>query len=298
MCAVANLQPRNALFCFGLGYSATRLAARLGAAGWNVAGTCRGRDQQAAHREDGIDAVRFERDRPLAGGIKAFAGITHILSSVPPDDRGDAVLACHGDDIAAARDLQWVGYLSTTAVYGDRGGGWVDEDTAVAPSGARGRRRAAAEDGWLALWRRSAVPVHIFRLAGIYGPRRSALDQLRAGTARRIIKPGHLFSRIHVDDLVTVLRASIAGPNPGAVYNVCDDVPAMSSEVTEYAADLLGVPPPPEVPFDQAALSPMAAGFYADNKRTRNARIKEELGVRLAYPDYKAGLRALLAAEA
>ena len=294
---MANLQPRNALFCFGLGYSATRLAARLGAAGWDVAGTCRDRDQHALLREDGIDAVRFERDRPLAGGIKAFVGITHILSSVPPDDRGDAVLACHGDDIEAARDLQRVGYLSTTAVYGDRGGGWVDEDTAVAPSGARGRRRTAAEDGWLELWRRSAVPVDIFRLAGIYGPGRSALDQLRAGTARRIVKPGHLFSRIHVDDLVTVLQASIARPNPGAVYNVCDDVPALSSEVMEYAADLIGMAPPPEVPFDQAALSPMAAGFYADNKRVRNTRIKQELGVRLAYPDYRAGLRALLAAE-
>ena len=294
MCTVANLQPRNALFCFGLGYSALLLAARLGADGWDIAGTCRGPDQPA----DGIDAVRFERDRPLAAGIKGFAGITHMLSSVPPDDDGDAVLDCHGDDISAAPDLKWVGYLSTTAVYGDRGGGWVDEDTAVAPSGRRGQARVAAEEGWLELWRRAGVPVHIFRLAGIYGPGRSALDQLRSGAARRIIKPGHLFSRIHVDDLATVLQASMARPDPGAVYNVCDDEPALSSAVMEFAADLLGMAPPPEVPFDQAALSPMAASFYADNKRVRNTRIKQELGVSLAYPDYRAGLRAIRAAEA
>ena len=288
-------QPRNTLFCFGLGYTASRLAGQLRAEGCIVAGTCRSEEQRAALRADGLDAVLFDRAQPLDDPAEALAGVTHLLGSVPPDEAGDAVLDCHGADIATCRNLRWVGYLSTTGPYGDHDGGWVDEDTPVTPSGVRGRRRADAEEGWLELWRRSGVPVHIFRLAGIYGPGRSVLDQLRAGTAKRIVKPGHVFSRIHVDDLVAVLLASIARPNPGAVYNVCDDMPASPAEVVEYGAELLGVAPPPEIPFDEAALSPMAASFYADNKRVRNTRIHEELGVALKYPDYKAGLRALLA---
>ena len=280
------------LFCFGLGYSARRLAERLLTRGWRVAGTTRSGAKVAALAEAGIEAFLFDRGRPLDDPAAALAGTTHLLSSVPPDADGDPVLGQHGADIARAPGLQWVGYLSTTGVYGDRDGGWVDEDSALTPSGERGRRRLAAERVWLALF---GHPAHLFRLAGIYGPGRSALDTVRAGTAKRIDKPGQVFSRIHVADIATVLEASIAKPNPGRAYNLCDDEAAPPAEVIEYACRLLGQPPPPLVPFDDAELSPMARSFYADNKRVSNRRIKEELGVRLAYPDYKAGLRALLA---
>jgi nucleoside-diphosphate-sugar epimerase len=211
---------------------------------------------------------------------------------VPPDEAGDPVLGRHAGDLAQLAP-DWVGYLSTTGVYGDRAGGWVDETAALAPVGERGRRRIAAEAGWHAL----GLKLHVFRLAGIYGPGRSALDTVRAGTARRIVKPGQWFSRIHVEDLAAVLAASIARPNPGAVYNVCDDEPAPPQDVIEHACRLLGRAPPPAIPFDQAVLSPMARSFYDESKRVSNARIKTELGVRLRYPDYRAGLAALLAAS-
>jgi nucleoside-diphosphate-sugar epimerase len=190
-----------------------------------------------------------------------------------------------------------VGYLSTTGVYGDRAGGWVDESGELRPTGDRGRRRVAAETAWLDLWRRRGVPVHVFRLAGIYGPRRSAFDSLRQARAQRIDKPGQVFSRIHVDDIAAVLSVSMAKPNPGAIYNVCDDDPAAPAEVIAYAAGLLGIELPPLVPFAQAELSDMAQSFYADNKRVRNDRIKRELGVELAYPDYRQGLAAILKRE-
>ncbi len=287
-----NLYSR--LFCFGLGYCALRLAAALRAEGWRVAGTCRGEAKLSALAAEGFETFAFDRDRPLAPA--ALAGDTHLLSSVPPDAAGDPVLDAHGADIARASGLAWVGYFSTTGVYGNRGGGWVDESSELRPTGERGRRRAAAEAGWLALWRRRGVPVHVFRLAGIYGPGRSALDAVRGGTAKRVRKPGQVFGRIHVDDVVAVLRASMARPSPGAAYNLCDDEPASPAEVVEFAAGLLGLPPPPEVPFEQAQLGDMARSFYADNKRVRNERIKRELGVKLQYPDYRAGLLALLAA--
>jgi nucleoside-diphosphate-sugar epimerase len=285
----------SSLFCFGLGYTALALAEPLRAEGWRIAGTCRTNEQQAALAARGITAHVFERDRPLADPATLFAGVTHILSSVPPDAAGDPVLDVHGADLARLSGLAWAGYLSTTGVYGDRAGGWVDEASALEPTGARGRRRLAAERGWLALWQRHGLPVHLFRLAGIYGPGRNALESLRDGTAKRIIKPGQVFSRIHVDDIVQVLRASMTRPDPGAAYNVCDDNPAPPAEVIEYAAALLGIAPPAAAPFEQAELSPMARSFYEDNKRVRNDRIKRELGVTLRYPDYRAGLQALLA---
>jgi nucleoside-diphosphate-sugar epimerase len=278
------------LLCFGLGYSARALAARVSGMGWRVSGT--GRDPE---RKTANDCRRFDREHPLQQ--EAFADVTHILVSVPPDQHGDPVLDCHRADIAALPDLRWLGYLSTTGVYGDRGGGWVDETSELRPSGERGRRRAAAEAGWLDLRRESGVPVHIFRLAGIYGPGRSPFEALRAGAAKRIDKPGQAFSRIHVEDLAEVLLASIARPRPGGVYNVCDDAPAPSADVVAHAAALLGLPPPPLVPFDEAGLSPMARSFYDDNKRVSNALIKQELGIMLRYPDYRAGLAAILAAE-
>jgi nucleoside-diphosphate-sugar epimerase len=286
------------LFCFGLGYSALVVAERLRRRGWMVAGTCRSEADQAALARDGIAAHLFDRDHPLADPAAALAGTTHLLSSVPPDAVGDPVIDYHAGDIAAiASSLAWSGYLSTTGVYGDRGGGWVDETAPLRPTGERGQRRCAAETAWFDLWRRDGLPVHIFRLAAIYGPGRSALDQVRAGTARRIDKPGQVFSRIHVEDIAGVLEASMARPNPGTAYNVCDDDPAPPQDVVAFACALLGVETPPLVPFGDAGLSPMARSFYDDNKRVVNARIKQELGVRLRYPDYTTGLRALMASE-
>lgn len=288
--AVITPEPQRRLFCFGLGYSAARLARALIADGWAVAGTCRSEDALSKLRAAGIDAHLFDGEVAMDRIDAALAGATHLLGSVPPDDDGDPVVRLHGADIAKCADLQWVGYLSTTGVYGNTGGAWVDESSETAPTGERGKRRVDAERAWLHLG------AHIFRLAGIYGPGRSALDAARRGARHRVIKPGHVFARIHVDDIAAVLTASMARPNPGAIYNVCDDRPAPSADVTEFACALLGVAPPPGIAFEDADLSPLAKSFYADNRRVRNDRIRDELGVKLAFPDFEAGLRAILAA--
>lgn len=290
--AASATAPR--LFCFGLGYSALALGQAVRAEGWRVAGTCRSEDKRRRLAELGIEAYLFDRKRPLADPGRALAGTTHLLSSVPPDEAGDPVLDRHLPDITALATLKWVGYLSTTAVYGDHRGGWVDEETPLAPSGERGRRRKAAEARWLNLWQAQGLPAHVFRLAGIYGPGRSVLDAIRAGTAKRIAKPGQVFSRIHVDDIVATVRASMARPHGGRAYNVCDDRPVPPEEVVRFGCALLGVEPPPLVPLEEAKLTPTARSFYADNKRVRNDRIKEELGLRLKHPDYAAGLTAVL----
>jgi len=283
----------NHLFCFGLGYSATFLARQLLAKGWRITGTCRSRDTQVELSRLGIEAHLFDRDHRIGNLSALLEPTTHLLSSVPPDEGGDPVLDLHRAEIdAVSQRLNWIGYLSTTGVYGDRNGGWVDEMSELKPSGERGRRRAAAEAGWLAL----SQPAHLFRLAGIYGPGSSALDTVREGRAKRIVKSGQIFSRIHVADIARVLEASMARPHPGAAYNVCDDDPAPPSDVIAFAAALLNVPPPPEVPFEQADLSAMARSFYEDNKRVSNSRIKRELGVALQYPSYRVGLPAIVAA--
>lgn len=283
------------LFCFGLGFSATALARRLLDAGWQVAGTCRTAEKAAALRAQGIEAYVFSPDQPLERG--ALAGTTHLLDSVPPTAEGDRVLAALTPDIVALPNLRWVGYLSTTGVYGNKDGGWVDESAPVQPATERGKARAVAEAQWMALHDAHGLPVHRFRLPGIYGPGRSALDQMRAGTARRVDKKGQVFSRIHIHDLGSALMASMNRPNPGAIYNVADDHPCPSPDVVTYAAELLGLEPPPLVPFEQAELSPMATSFYGENKRISNARIKAELGVTLRYPSYREGLADQLAAE-
>ena len=282
------------LFCFGLGYAAGFLARALSAEGWRVLGTSRSADARAALASKGVEMRVFERAHPLSDPDALLTDATHLLSSVPPDDHGDPVLDLHGEDIAAASGLRWIGYLSTTGVYGDRAGGWVDEEAPLLPTGERGRRRVAAEAQWLDLRRRHGSPVHVFRLAGIYGPGRNALDAVRSGGAQRIVKPGQVFSRIHVTDIARVLRASMAKPEPGAIYNVCDDDPAPPADVIAFACDLLGVPPPPAVSLEQAKLSEMALSFYADSKRVSNRRIKEKLRVKLLYPSYRDGLAALL----
>ncbi|MGQ0611669.1 MAG: SDR family oxidoreductase [Paracoccaceae bacterium] len=272
------------LLCIGHGYTAARLAERVLARGWQVAGTTR--------RPEAMDAIAASGVEPLLWGPEvagAIGAASHILISVPPEDGADPVLATFGAALALARPF-WLGYLSTTAVYGDHGGAWVDETTPLTPTTARGKARVAAEVAWAA----TGLPLHIFRLAGIYGPGRGPFEKVRDGTARRIIKPGQVFSRIHVDDIAGALLASMGQPDPGAVYNLCDDDPAPPEDVLSHAAALLGLPAPPEVPYEAAEMSAMARSFYAENKRVRNDRMKRDLGYGLIYPDYRAGLRGLL----
>ncbi|HMR32174.1 MAG TPA: SDR family oxidoreductase [Geminicoccaceae bacterium] len=276
------------LLCFGYGYTATTLARRLLARGWTVRGTTRSADKAAVMRAAGIEPFLFDRDRPLPR--EAFDSTSHALTSIAPDETGDPVLDLHAAELGG---IGWCGYLGTTAVYGNHDGGWVDETTPLQPSIARADRRARAE----AAWQASGLPAHIFRLAGIYGPGRNALVNLRRGTARRIVKPGQVFSRTHVEDISATLEASIERPRPGAIYNVCDDEPSPPQDVIAFAAELLGIEPPPELPYDTAELPPLARSFYRDNRRVRNELIKRELGVRLAYPTYREGLRALLRVE-
>ena len=273
------------LLSFGHGYTARALAAHLMARGWRVTGTTRKPDKARAMQAEGVETVLFPETRP------ELDGVTHILVSTPPDASGDPVLRAMRSEIAGrAGQLSWVGYLSTTGVYGDRKGGWVDETSSLEPTSQRGRWRVAAETEWAAI---PGLPLHIFRLAGIYGPGRGALEKVRTGTARRVIKKGQVFSRAHVDDIVQVLLASIVRPNPGAVYNVCDDDPAPPQDVIEQAAKLLGRPVPPDESFETAVMSPMMRSFYGESKKVRNNRIKRELGVVLKYPTYRVALDAL-----
>lgn len=249
-------------------------------------GTTRSPAKAEMFRRDGVEPLIWPAD--LA---PALARATHILASAAPDAAGDPFL--QAVPLIAQSPAVWVGYLSTTGVYGDHQGGWVDEDTPLTPSSDRGRWRVLAETQW----RATGLPVHVFRLAGIYGPGRGPFEKVRDGTARRIIKPGQFFSRTHVADIAQVLAASIRQPAPGTAYNVCDDNPAPPEDVLSHAAHLLGLPEPPAVPFDEAEMSPMARSFYGESKRVRNDRIKTGLGVRLHYPTYQEGLAALLAEE-
>jgi nucleoside-diphosphate-sugar epimerase len=274
----------NTLLSLGHGYSAQALARLLIPQGWRVIGTTRSAAKAQALRAQGVEPILWQDDLTAA-----LAQSTHLLCSIAPDDSGDPVLLRHGHQIAAA-PLQWVGYLSTTAVYGDHKGAWVDETTALTPSTARGAARVSAEQAWSAL----GLPLHIFRLAGIYGPGRGPFEKVRDGSARRIIKAGQVFSRTHVADIAQVLLASINQPDAGAVYNVCDDDPAPPEEVLSHAARLLGLPDPPAIPYETAEMTPMARSFYAESKRVRNDRIKAGLGVKLLYPTYREGLAGLL----
>jgi nucleoside-diphosphate-sugar epimerase len=276
------------LISFGHGYSAAALARRLVPLNWQIFGTTRSPDKAAAIRETGVTPIVL--GGPNAEVEQALSQATHLLISAGPDADGDPTLRQFGPQIAAAKNLEWVGYLSTTGVYGDHQGGWVDESTPLTPSTRRGKWRVAAEQDWQAL----NLPLHIFRLAGIYGPGRGPFAKVRAGTARRIIKENQVFSRTHVEDIAQVLHASIQRPNPGAIYNVCDDLAAPPEDVIAHAAKLLGMPIPEAVPFEQADMTPMARSFYAESKRVRNDRIKDELGVKLLYPDYMTGLAALI----
>ncbi|MEO0387076.1 MAG: SDR family oxidoreductase [Pseudomonadota bacterium] len=279
------------LLALGFGFSAKALAARLDRHAWQVTGTARSDAGCAAMTAAGVDAWLWP-----GGPMPDLSTVTHVLSSVPPTAEGDAAHAfLHATPLPS---LAWAGLLSTTGVYGDHGGAWVDETTPLVPSGHRGGLRATQNAAWMTLYETRDLPLHIFRLAGIYGPGRSAIDRMRDGTARRIVKPGQVFSRIHVADIAETVLQSFARPNPGQAYNLADDLPAPPQDVIAEAARLLGLPKPPDLPFETAPLSPMARSFYADNKRISNARIKAELGVRLRYPDYFRGLAAILEREA
>jgi nucleoside-diphosphate-sugar epimerase len=286
------------LFCFGYGYTCDYLAHELMArGGWSIGGTTRDTEKRAFLRSHGVKAHLFDYEHPLGDPYFILEGTTHLLISTPPDDHGDPTFEQHAEDLVRMPSLEWVGYLSTTAVYGDRAGGEVDEASEIRPNTKRGSRRVRAEQEWLSLYKTYGLPVHIFRLAGIYGPGRSALDSVRAGVARRINKPGQVFNRIHVEDIVQVLMASMARPNPGAAYNLADDDPVPSWEVITYTCELLGITPPPMIPYNEADMAPIARSFYNDNKRVLNDRIKAELGVQLKYPTYRDGIEACLAAE-
>jgi len=282
------------LFAFGLGFTAQALAARLAAKDWQIAGTARdvGKVGQLAAR--GYEMAQYSGEAGNSALPNALQGTTHLLHSIPPGPEADPVLAHYRGQIAVLPSLEWIGYLSTVGVYGDQEGRWVDENTPPKPNSARTEARVEAEQAWLAFGAEIGVPVQIFRLAGIYGPGRSVFDKLRDGTARRVKKDGQVFSRIHVEDIAGVLEASIARPQAGAIYNVADDEPAAPGDVVTYAAQLIGVEPPPEVAFAEADLTPMARSFYEGSRRIANQRIKSELGVRLRYPTYREGLASLL----
>jgi len=271
------------LLILGLGYTGRVFAKHMRGLGWEVRGTSR-------TAEAGL--IQW----PGSDISATLDWASHILISAAPDENGDPFLAGLERQILAAKP-DWLGYLSTTGVYGDHGGAWVDERTALTPATTRGVYRVKAEQQWMALFKARDLPVHIFRLAGIYGPGRGPFAKVKNGSARRIIKNNQVFSRIHVEDIAQTLAASIARPNPGQIYNVCDNDPAPPQDVIGHAAALLGLPLPPALDFEEADLTPMARSFYAESKKVSNARIKEELGVHLLYPDYKTGLAALLAQE-
>ena len=279
------------LFCFGYGFSARHLVPLLLAEGWTASATTR---SENISKGNGIDFIKFDSvsDSHL---LKA----SHVLLSAPPGEFGDPILDRYHYLLSQASHLKWIGYLSTTGVYGDTAGTWVTEASPLNPTNRRSRYRVAAEASWLDLHQNYDLPIHIFRLAGIYGSGRSSLDQVRSGRAQRVNKSGHKFSRIHAADIASVLLASINAPNPGRIYNVCDDEPASQADVVNFACNLLGASVPALVEFEEAAktMSPLAKSFWQDNRLVDNSRIKDELGADLAYPNYRAGLSAIYNAE-
>jgi nucleoside-diphosphate-sugar epimerase len=281
------------LFCFGLGYSAGVLVRRMSSQGWTVSGTSTTTAGASLIASPGFRGLVFDGQSKTADVTAELQSATHVLLSIPPGLGGDPALTAFGDDIAASKAISWIGYFSTVGVYGDASGGWVNEDTGPHPASERGQRRLSAENAWLDLGQRCGKAVMIFRLPGIYGPGRSTIEDLKAGTARRIVKPGQVFNRIHVEDIASAVEASIKSPQAGRVYNVTDDEPTPPQDVVSFAAGLLGLANPPELDFATADLSPMARSFYSESKRVSNARMKAELGVRLDYPTYREGLRQI-----
>ena len=284
------------LLILGLGYSAGFFARAALARGWEVTGTVRSAERAAELSREGIRTLVFGGFAVSTALAKAVAEAEAVLVSVQPAEDGDPVLQRLRGDLAAAPALRWIGYLSTIGVYGNQDGAWIDETQPVKPGNARNTLRVAIEQDWLALGRDTGKAVQIFRLAGIYGPGRNPVAKLREGKSTRLVKPGQVFNRIHVDDIAGILMASLARPRNGAIYNVTDDEPAPPQDVVSFAAELTGLEAPPEMHFSEARLSPMAASFYGENKRVSNALVKRELGYAFRYPSYREALRALTAA--
>jgi nucleoside-diphosphate-sugar epimerase len=285
------------LFILGLGYTAQALARRALLAGWRVGSTVRDAEKALGLAAEGIDALAFDADEDDIEEVAAkLREADALLVSIPPGAGADRLPEALAEAISgSAKRLAWIGYLSTIGVYGDHGGAWIDETTPCTPLSARSKARLAAEASWTKLGSVAGKPVIVFRLPGIYGPGRNALASLREGTAKRIVKPGQVFNRVHVADIATALRASILRDAESAAYNLTDDEPSPPQDVVAYAAGLLDVEPPPEIPFVEARLSPMAASFYAENKRVRNALIKKAIGFTPVFPSYREGLAALFA---
>jgi nucleoside-diphosphate-sugar epimerase len=280
------------LFIFGLGYSGLEIAKLARADGWDVAGTVRDAEKARHYTAEGIETHLFDGTMPLAADV--LAKTSHVLCTIAPGTSGDPALRLCASQL---REARWFGYLSTTGVYGDAGGGWVDETAPTRPGQPRSIQRLGAERAWQVMAFEAGAALDIFRLPGIYGPGRSAIDQVKAGTARRIDRPDHPFSRIHVADLANTVLAALTKPSRGAIYNVADDLPAPTADVVAYACELLAVPVPPLIPWDQIAptMSAMARSFYAESRKVRNDCIKQELGVTLRYPTYREGLQAIAA---
>ena len=294
----------TALFCFGLSYTAKAYISAHGAQFDRIAGTVRTVDKAdhltakglAGHR---IEAFVFDGRLTAHAAWSALASADLVIVSIPPGEHGDSALALHSDHLKRATSLREIVYLSTVGVYGNHDGGWVDETMPARPVSPRSRERLLAESQWQEFGHSIGVPVAILRLPGIYGPGRNALVNLIAGTAKRIVKPGQVFNRIHVDDIAQAIEAAYVRRANG-VFNISDDEPAPAQDLVTFAAALLGMTPPPEMAFDAVmeTMSPMARSFYAESKRVRNTRMKRELGVTLAYPTYREGLRALYDAGA
>lgn len=286
-------------FFFGLGFSSQASAGVMRESGAfaSISGTVRSEAKASALADDSHRALLFDgHSRSPAVASELRAGVTHVVQSIAPDDAGDPVLRHHRDDLDAAEHLEWLCYYSTVGVYGDFDGAWIDETAPLVPRNMRSDRRVLAEDEWRDYAAARGVPLTILRLAGIYGPGRSTFDKLRAGTARRVVKAGQVFNRIHVADIARV-TALAAQARLDGTFNLADDAPSPPQDVIEYAAGLIGLPVPPDLPYETAEMTPMQRSFYRDNKRVSNRSIKAALGMELLYPDYRAGLAQILESE-
>ncbi|MEP4769311.1 MAG: SDR family oxidoreductase [Roseibium sp.] len=280
------------LFVFGVGFSSKAFIEEVRKDFDWIGGTTRTPEKADDLRANGIEPFLFDGEKSGEGIADALKQATHILVSIGPNEAGDPTFNQHGDNIAASK-AKWIGYLSTVGVYGNHDGDWVDETTQCKPVSVRSKQRVAAEETWLNFSKTNGIPVQIFRLSGIYGPGRNALENFKKGRARRLVKPGQVFNRIHVSDIAGAVSAAMTEPTT-RIFNITDDEPAPPQDVVTFAADLLGLAPPPEIPFETADLTPMARSFYGENKRVSNQRIKDEFGYKFRHPNYRTALKSLL----
>ncbi len=278
----------RSLFVFGMGYSAQAVAEHSAAQFTSITGTTRSREKAVATGRAGTKYLLFDGEKPSEELVKALESATHLLISIAPGDQ-DPVLAAIPDLRSLARNLQWVGYLSTVGVYGNHDGAWVDEDTDPLPVSKRSIQRLNAENAWQQFAEEAKLPLTIFRLSGIYGPGRNAFINIEAGKSRRLVKPGQVFNRIHRDDIGRAVTLAMQGNIPGTI-NITDDEPSPPQHVVSFAHALMGKEPPPDIDFETADLTPMARSFYGENKRVANTRSKSELGMEYQWPDYRTAL--------